>query len=212
MDWTFAYKVVIAFITSVGGFGVIVIFFSKWLSEVLANRLLENFKNDQAKELEDLKNQYTREIEEYRTKASLLISQFERFSSQQFSLYNQLWVALIGLKFAGDSLWEDASKENLYRYAEQIRTTHKAVQEGAIFLEECHYQRLTSILEVFRHYEVGKKRLVEIRRLDVRTIDRNEIHQIRMNAEDRGSYSDLLDEIRSDFIRQLRNPVTVESN
>lgn len=212
MDWNFAFQVVFALIGSVGGAGAIIIGTSNWLGGVMANRLLEKYKAEQAAELEELKNRYNREIEEYRTKATLLISQVERFSSQQFSQYNQLWVALIGLKIAGDALWEDASSENLYKYADQLRTTHRAVQEGAIFLEECHYRRLMSILEVFRHYEIGKKRLFEIRRLDLRNIDRNEFHQIRMNAEDRGSYSDLLDEIRSDFIRQLKNPMTVESN
>lgn len=213
MDWGFAFQVVLTFIASVGGAGAIIIGVSNWLGGVLANRLLEKYKAEQAADLEELKNRYTREIEEYRTKATLLISQVERFSTQQFSLYNQLWVALIGLKIAGDALWGEASLENLYRYAEQLRATRQAVQEGAIFLEECHYRQLLEILEVFQHYEVGKKRLVDLRRPLARNRDRDyvEIDQIRINFEDRDRYSNLLDEIRGNFIHQLRSPVSVPS-
>lgn len=212
MDWNFAFQVVFALIGSVGGAGAIIIGTSNWLGGVMASRLLEKYKAEQAAELEELKNRYNREIEEYRTKATLLISQIERFSSQQFSLYNQLWVTLIGLQIAGDDLWEDASNENILKYAEQLRTTYKAVQEGAIFLEECHYQRLMEILEVFRSYEVGKKRLFELRRMDIRNIDRNEFQQIRRNGDDRKRYSDLLREIRNEFIGQLRKPAAVSPN
>jgi len=68
------------------------------------------------------------------------------------------------------------------------------------------------ILEVFRSYEVGKKRLFELRRMDIRNIDRNEFHQIRRNGDDRKRYSDLLREIRNEFIGQLRKPAAVSPN
>ena len=215
-----ALNLFIAFIISIGGSSAIFFGLSNWLGNLIANRLLDKWKAEKEGELEALKNHYTIELEKYRTNAALLISQVERFSNQQFSLYSQLWIALIDLKIYGDDLWNRATYDNLLVFTNQLRITDKAVQEGSLFLEETHYTQIVSILKVFKDFQLGKKRLVELKnRQDIR-VSQKELNteiefllssinsEIQNNRNIREIYSSLINEIRFSFIRQIKNTET----
>lgn len=188
MDWTQIFQFVAVFLLSLGGAGGIIVAIASWLGKIWAERIMESYKAQQGKDLETLKNQYSIELEKYKSRANILFSQLERFNAQQFSLYNDLWISLLDLKVMADALWNRASPDDLLRFSRQLKETSKAVERGAIFLEEEHYTNLQGLINIFKNFEFGKTRLIELRTrsdLEGRNID-NE--QIRFQIENNRPY------------------------
>jgi TIR domain len=133
------------------------------------------------------------------------------YSKAQFEAYCNVWKSLQALRLTGSDLWEIANKENLVRFANQLRDTIQLVYEGSIFFEESDYSQLLSVLEEFRYFRVGKERLVEVRTIkDVEIqeelfsfssfrFERRIAEQIEENRRHKVEYESVLDKIRVSF-------------
>ena len=207
MDWDQTFRVGSAIIASVGGSGAIVLGLSSWLGKLWAERLMARNRDRFNMEITMLRWQFDRELESYRTRAKVLLAQSERYDTRQFELYGTLWAALYDLKVAADKLWESAARETLIDFSTQLRTTNAAVHRGSLFLEESHYQQLKLILDLFGQFEIGKERLIDIRsasQLEDVYVPHIANQQIEMNRRSKQDYDDLIERIRSGFVRQLR--------
>ena len=171
-------------IVSVGGAGAIITGVVIFAANNIANLMLEKYKHTQEQE-----------IESYRTRASQVISQVERFSSQQFTQYNQLWIALVDLRLLADQIWENLTKGNLQAFIAQLIITNKAIQESAIFLEDKHYTQLLDIIDAFNTYRGGKINLFELKTKP----------QMDNKFEEIGNQIDQNPGIREDYIQLLNH-------
>lgn len=155
------------------------------------NRLLERFKSD-------LQTARDRD---------------QRISEAQFRLYSEVWSNLQDLKAAGDRLWERCMPETLSRFIDTLGGARLAIGRGRLILTEAHHKRLQVILEVFDQFEIGKRRLIEIRSEDLQSDLKNDSidrirSQIEANRQHKDAYERLLDEILPEFRRQLNMSVS----
>jgi hypothetical protein len=185
---------------SLGGGAVIVAAFSGWLGKVWAKRILEKEKNEYAKELEKIKGELELQLD-------IAKSITLRYSENQFSRYDHLWVALCNLKLAGDNLWDQCTKENLSVFAKDLAEAQIKVEHSFLFLEEDHYKELMGLFREFRRFEFGKKRLMEVRSQDSEGPDFS--HQaidatIRGNGEIRDRYVSLVHRLGRQFRNQIK--------
>ena len=128
-------------IVSLGGGALIVFAFSSWLGKVWAKRILEKDKRKYKSELEKIL----------------------RYSENQFSRYNDLWIQLCDLRLAGENLWNEATKTTLSVFVKQLTKTENKVDQSFLFVEEAHYRALKNLFEAFRQFQFGKSRLMDIR-------------------------------------------------
>ena len=128
---------------SLGGGAVIVFAFSSWLGKVWAKRILEKEKHQYAAELERIKTELKLQLEI--TKSVTL-----RYSENQFSRYNELWMALCNLKQAGENLWDQATRKNLSHFARELTNAEGKVDQSFLFVEEDHYRGLKK--NCLRHF------------------------------------------------------------
>jgi len=133
-----------------------------------------------------------------------------RFATSQYEAYSNIWRKLQALRLAGDDLWEEASNENLFEFAKQLRQVKKLVLEDDIYLDDKHRQELREVLRHFDQFWVGKKRLIDIRskpEMERFTEDlwaQEEIrYQIQFNLEAKNKYERLLEKIRDAFRDKL---------
>jgi hypothetical protein len=139
---------------------------SAWLGKVWANRIIETQKALHSEKLERVKAELNLKIEEQRSNIQLLRERTQRFSSVQFELYAELWRRLQDLRFIADDLWEKATRDNLFAFVACLIETRKAVEKSALFLENQHYKELRKTLDLFQEFQMGKKKLIEIRSND----------------------------------------------
>lgn len=190
--WDFVYKI----LGTVGGIGVLSFGLWKLLGGMLRDSVGEMVRGQVEMKLED----YRQRLENNRVSA-------DRYADSQFDVYRRVWKELKALDRVGDDLWENASEQNVERFAERLRQTSQLIEEEAILFEEEEFNELTRLLDAFSNYRVGKKRLVEVRRED-RDGGIGEIQaQIQNNREHKERYEDLLDEIRQSFKERLSRVV-----
>ncbi len=135
------------------------------------------------------------------------------FASAQFEAYSNVWKNLQALRLAGDDLWEEASRENLLRFAEQLRKTLSVAREGEIFFDEKDRESLLEILHEFGGFRLGKLRLIEIRSRqefehyarEGLVSERMVVRQIEENYEYKVKYEGLVERIRISFKKRLSN-------
>lgn len=142
MNWDEAFKVIASMLASVGGAALIIFGLSSWLGKVWANRILE--------------------ADKLRYQSALAV--VNRYSETQFHLYNDLWSSLCDLRIAGDNLWEHADSINARRFAQQLQRTRDMVQKRSLLIEDAHYETLKRLMEEFGDFDLGKARLLELRR------------------------------------------------
>ncbi|NJN90679.1 MAG: toll/interleukin-1 receptor domain-containing protein [Leptolyngbyaceae cyanobacterium SL_5_14] len=85
------------------------------------------------------------------------------YTKAQFEAYCNIWKSLQALRLVGSELWDKASKDNLVKFANQLRDTTQLVYENSIFFEEADYSQLKSLLEKFKYFQIGKDKLIRIR-------------------------------------------------
>jgi hypothetical protein len=135
------------------------------------------------------------------------------FANAQFEAYSNIWKNLQALRLLGDDLWEEANKEILVRFAEQLRKTLTVARDGEIFFEEEDRETLLQILREFGGFRLGKLRLIEIRSkqefeyyLEQGIINEGRVaRQIEENYEYKVKYEALLEKIRISFKKRLSN-------
>ncbi|MCS4541762.1 MAG: hypothetical protein HY929_05520, partial [Euryarchaeota archaeon] len=92
-------------------------------------------------------------------------------------------------------------------FSQQLKKTIDEVEKSYLFIEENHYQELSRLLNDFKNYEIGKKRLVQLymRRSSIQQVDRYEIQQlVEQNSEGKQRYEQLVKEIGDNLKNQIR--------
>ena len=197
MSWEEVFKIIFSALAAVGGAGAIILALSSWLGNILANRLIES-----------LRKEYRKEIENYRSQLEILRTTTLRYSGEQFNLYNKLWHSLCNLKSAADLLWEEAIDSNLRSFSEQLRKSLDEVEKSYLFIEGGHYKELSELLNEFKNYEIGKKKLVQLYMRGSsgqQQVDPDEIWQlVEHNRKRKQRYEQLVTEIGDNLKKQLR--------
>src|ERR1044072_500641 len=94
-----------ALIAALGGGVVVALALIASLGRTLSIRVAESVKHEYAGKLEDVRHQL-----------SLLKEKTNRFDSEQFRSYSDLWAALYDLRKAADRVWERATTENFQTF------------------------------------------------------------------------------------------------
>ena len=189
---------ILGILVSVGGTGAIFWELSSYLGKIWAE-----------KHLESIKKEYQKEIEEYRTRLNIYEKTVLLYSGQQFELYSKLWHSLYDLKSAADTLWEKANNKNLREFSKQLKNTIDEVEKSYLFIEPSHYEELSNLLDEFKNYEFGKKKLIQLRAGHrPQRVDDKEIQQlIENNRGKKQQYEQLIKEIRDNLKKQLRGDI-----
>ncbi len=206
MDFFDLLKLILA---SFGGAAVALLGLSKWLGNVWANRILEGEKAKHNLELEERKSQL-----------GLEANKSVRYIESQFSLYNSLWEALYNLKIAGDSLWEEASLQNLKRFASQLTQAEEMIHQRSLLIEENHQRELVSLIKAFDNFRIGKERLIKLRKgsyirltdSDSEYVNRQIQNAIEQNRHIRDQYNDVITEVQRSLRNQLRGSMPPHNN
>ncbi|MGM0840272.1 MAG: hypothetical protein ACQEWE_06080 [Bacillota bacterium] len=116
----------VTILSSIGGSGILIYVLQRLIINSLSenqmqnNRLIiEEIKDQYAKNLEEIKKTHQKEIENYKVN----ISNYTRYSDEQFKLYNDFWISLCDLKNSAHLLWENANSDNLWSFAKQLKET-----------------------------------------------------------------------------------------
>jgi len=195
-------NITLGIIASIGGGAVLVVILSKYFGDIWAKRYLERYRNELREQFEKEKRKIELEFEKSKTK-------YLRYSNKQFDLYNSLWIQLVDLKNAADSLWDEASESNLKRFAITLKETKLAVHKSNLFLETDHYERLITLLKEFAEYEIGKDKLINFR------LKKNMTDQVKRQIAERyfvyqneqrmDQYNVIILEIAETFKEQIRH-------
>lgn len=162
---------------------------------------IEEIKQSYAETLKTIELKHQKEIENHKTQ----LSNYMRYSDEQFKLYNEFWSSIYDLKIKADDLWEIADNENLFSFAEQLKDTSIKVEKARLFIEEDHYQSLKRILRIFSEYSVGKTKLIHLkqnRNIEPRVID----ELIRSNGSVKIRYDNLTENIFISIKKQIYFP------
>lgn len=195
MNWTEIFQNISGVIVSVGGAGAIIWALSSHLGKMWAE-----------KHLESIKKEFQKEIEAYKSQLDIFKETSLRYSGQQFELYNKLWHSLYDLKSIADTLWDDANKQNLKKFSQQLKKTIDEVEKSYLFIEEDHYRELKGLLEQFNEYEVGKTKVIQLYvRMEGESFNSGEFHQwIDRNREIKQKYEESINKFRRDLKKQIR--------
>lgn len=197
MTFEEAFNLFYSAIISIGGTGVIILALSSWFGKIWASMLMDSLKRD-----------YQKEIDNYRNQLEILKTTTLRYSDEQFKLYNKLWHSLCTLKYTADSLWEGATNSNLRNFSEQLNKSLDEVDKSYLFIEEEHYKELTKLLNEFKNYEIGKRKLFQLylrRNSSEVSINPSEIQMaVKHNMERKQKYEQLIKGIGDDLKKQIR--------
>lgn len=178
-------KNVWSLLSAVGGVSAIIGGLSVWIGSILANRFNEKFRlaSEQqikllevrhAKELSELQYEHDKKLDEQkqmlqyefdaqRQKLQIEATQNMRFLEKQFDLYLALWDKLQELNFAVNTLWQEASIENLGSFTEAYQQTGLIADKVSLVMDEDNYQMLRDSLKNLERFQIGKRRLIELR-------------------------------------------------
>ncbi len=113
------------------------------------------------------------------------------------------------LKSAGDSLWENASQDNHQNFIDLLKKAQYATNRGRLLIKEEHSNQLRDTFKAFENYQIGKRRLIDLRFPGAmgelfKEFDEQKIsNQIQQNATSRQIYEKLVEEILIEFRQQL---------
>ncbi len=220
-----------ATVLSLGGAGGILLLLSKWFGDLFAKKLLAKDGAKYSQELETLKNNFQTEIESHKafhnekleilrkkyqselesTKVELEKSKvlFLKYRESQFQIYNELWQSLCDLKLAGNGLWEIASKEKLQRFIEQLKVTRESVEKNALLVEDTDYRNLIKCIDDFENFQIGKERLIELRRTEFQHLNNDNFrdaiwHQTDSNRDIKERFEVELNTIAKYLRKQIK--------
>ena len=193
MEWT-------EIVNCIGGIGGVIAGLSAWLANIWANRILQNEKATQNKQLELLKTSLE-SIKEHNTK----------FTSAQFDSYNTLWCALVDLKIHAEKLWREITFEEMIAFNKSLSKASELIQKSRIFLGDRDYQDFLEIACAFESYQAGKSKLVFIQTEHAleeavgsqEQLRRQIEEQTGVNSRFRREYRTILDRIADSLKKQL---------
>ena len=164
-------------------------------------------------QVENVKQDYKIEFEKIQIKNDVIVSEIKdtknRYNSKQFELYNELWSSLIDLKMSANDLWESATGKKLKDFSTKLFNAKNSIEKSSLLIEDTHYNKLTRIIKNFEEFEIGKKKLINLRNRTITDIDqllrdnyiRNTIEQ---NREVKNNYDNLLNTLKSQFKQTIR--------
>lgn len=193
MNWDEIFKLIFAFLASIGGAGTIILGVSKFFGGLFAKRyeqkLIAKFQN---------------QINDYQTELDILKRTTLRYSEKQFELYSILWSSLQNLKISADILWESANSKNLADFSKQLRKSKIEIEKASLFIEDDHHTELIQIINYLSEFKVGKKMLINYRQstnIEGQLIERQ---MIAGNQRVKARYEELILLIKSDLKKQLK--------
>lgn len=132
-----------------------------------------------------------------------------RYNSKQFELYNDLWSSLIDLKISADELWESATGKKLKDFSNKLHNAKISIEKSSLLIENNHYDELMQVIKKFEEFEIGKKKLINLRNQTISAIDEtlsysNINYTIEQNREVKTNYDGLLDELKLKFKSTIR--------
>ena len=192
------------------------------LSSYLFQYLKEKGKNLATKEdiekitsqVESVKQSYKIEFDKIQKNNDLIFSEIKdtknRYNSKQFELYNNLWSSLIDLKISADDLWESATGKKLKDFSTKLHNAKISIEKSSLLIENDHYEELMKIIKKFEEFEIGKKKLINLRNKNIHDI--NNIIQntynidgiIQNNKNVKNNYANLLDKLKNQFKNTIR--------
>ena len=192
MNYDDIFNVAAAILASVGGSAIIIMTLSSWLGKVWANRILEEDKLKYTSELEKIKAELQNENEKQKFV-------FSMYFEGQFKIYNNLWLALVNLDNEVEKLWNSATTTNLSSFIKAIQKAKKQIKDSALLIEREHYNLILENLQYFENYQIGKKKLIELRSFN--SIDAHDIDNlIRDNGQQRMQITSFI----NDMLEKMR--------
>lgn len=94
MDWASVFKIITAALVSAGGAGAIIVGCVKFLSNHIAERMLQKHKAELDKEIEKYKHDLEMETEKYRRKTERLTFVTKKQFDTEFSAYQEIFKCL----------------------------------------------------------------------------------------------------------------------
>lgn len=177
----------------VSGAGVLALLIrvsSKWIGQ----RMLDHYNNRHETELEKIKADYSSALAKTQHEYDKIERKHYLYSQSQFELYNSLWKQLIYTRRMADDLWTDANPHKIPSFAEQISQTKHVIEENMLLIEESHYEALLKLMNEFENFNIGKRKLIELRQTTVENVLEN-IEDISRMIEENGGAKDRYDSL-----------------
>ncbi len=200
------FKVTAAILVSLIAGGGVIAIIVKYASGWLSQRVLDHFNNKHEKELEGIKAEYSEALAKTQHEFEKAKQKHLMYSQSQFELYNSLWKQLVYTKRLADDLWEEADPQKIPSFAEQIRQTRFVIEENMLLIEGSHYEALMKLITEFENFNIGKRRLVEIRQSSADAVIDNIDDIVKMIKDNRGSkerYDSLVSQVGEFFHNQI---------
>jgi hypothetical protein len=191
MSWTDILKIVTGVIAALGGGGAIILGLSNYFGQLLAKRYEEKIKAE-----------FQNEINAYQSKLDILKQTTIRYSDKQFEHYSKLWASLYDLKLSADDLWQKADAIRLEGFSKQLKATKTEIEKASLFIEENHYEELSTLIKHFSEYQIGKSELISYRRNE--SYDSEQVDEmIVSNGLKLESFTNLISAIKGDLKKQI---------
>ena len=175
---------------------------SKWLSQ----RMLDYYNNKHETDLEKIKADYSSALAKTQHEYDKIERKHYLYSQSQFELYNSLWKQLIYTRRMADDLWNAADPHKIPSFAEQISQTKHVIEENMLLIEESHYDALLKLMNEFENFNVGKRKLIEVRQSTVDNVLAN-IDDISKMIADNGDAKQRYDSLVTQVGIYFRNQI-----
>jgi hypothetical protein len=179
-------------------------------SKSCTDKKLEEYKSFANKELKNYEFKNQNDLEKVKSDLALNLEVSKRYSSEQFKLYNNLWISLYDLKITGDNLWAVANTRHLKAFVAQLKKTEDQIDRHSLLVEDQDYSNLMKLINNFNQFRLGKNTVVTVvewRKNNYNNYDPpfDEIETlVHRNAKLKDDYSELLVHLKEDFKRQIR--------
>ncbi|WP_431800032.1 hypothetical protein [Halobacillus andaensis] len=184
---------------------LISVILTTWLGKIYAGKVLEKEKRRYQEEMAEITASFEKELEVHKDKLEKDNILFNRYSEHQFRLYNELYSSLFDLKLSADLLWDNADLKRLTDFSKQLYETRNTIEKRALLIEDGHYERLKTIIDILSEFKNGKGELIRIKDIkDKNNFSRLQVHDLITNNEKyKEEYFSLFEELRRLFKNQL---------
>lgn len=138
----------------------------------------------------------------------------EKYWEKQIDFYIKLWPALQGLKSSADDLWEEATREILEIFVDNLNDAEQLLQDNKLLIDDNHFQELNGLIGEFWKFGSGKARLLDLREEAniIEIINPKEIVLIKRNGQTKDKYDQIISEIEKQFRDKLRHKKQLEQS
>ena len=164
IDFKTIIEFVMVFIGGLGGFSVIVLALSKWLSDIIAKKYIEKVKYEYQLEINKVKQKYDIELTEIKSKFESLTYVSNIQYEKEFSIYLEIWESMINCVALTNALYPSGmnyapTKGNTEEYLGFCKNKYKEyvhaynlylanVEKYEPFYDESVYSNFKEILNI----------------------------------------------------------------